>query len=566
MSTTVASQTIPSEPVRTGTGQGNLPLVVGLLVVIFTALGVLFWDGLDNMYNRWTEPEYNHGFMIPVVAVYLLWLRAREIQAASLSGSWLGIGMLLVSLAILFLGDRSAVFALTQYAFVLALWALVYSASGSRGIALMWVPLLYLVFMVPLPEFVTQKLTASLQLISSQIGVAVIRAAGLSVFLEGNVIDLGAYQLQVAEACSGMRYLFPLLSFGYLCAVLFRGRWWQRAILIIATVPITILMNSFRIGVIGILVNFYGIEQAEGFLHDFEGWVVFMASVGVLFTLVWIFARMERRPFLEIFGLDVPDTRDMVNLLGSLRPNRTLYAAVVILVVTATASLAISRPPTLLPERARLATFPLRVGEFEGRETFIDKIYLDTLRVSDYLMSVYKRPADVSPVELWVAYYDSQVKGASVHSPQACLPGGGWRIESFTEHEVPDVLPDGGSIRVNRVEIALGDERQLVYYWFAQRGRLLTNEYLVKWFIFWDGLRTNRADGALVRLSTYVGDKSGMSQADERLAAFMRAADPKLAYHLPGANAVLRPATAEELADFDAKAEAARRLGDELEE
>lgn len=530
---------------------GNLLTVLGLLAVTAVALAVLFWGALDNMYSMWHEPEYNHGFMIPLVAIYLLWLRARDITSATLSGSWFGVGLLLVSFAILFLGDRSALFALTQYAFVLALWALVYAAGGSRGIRLMWVPLVYLVFMVPLPDFLTQKLTASLQLLSSQIGVAVIRAAGVSVYLTGNVIDLGAYQLQVAEACSGMRYLFPLLSFGFLCAVLFRGRWWQRAILLISTVPITILMNSFRIGVIGILVNKFGNEQAEGFLHDFEGWVIFMASVAVLFTEVWIFARLEGRRFLEIFGLDIPATSDLTNLLSQIRPNRTLYAAVAVLSGAAVLSLTISRPPILIPERTPLAAFPLRVGEFEGREGFMDKIYLDVLRVSDYLISTYQSPADPAPVELWIAYYDSQAKGASVHSPQACLPGGGWQIESFTRQEVPNVLPDGRGIVVNRVEIALGEERQLVYYWFAQRGRVLTNEFLVKWYIFWDGLTKSRTDGALVRLTTYVGDKSALPAADARLATFMRAVDPKLAFHLPGANAVLRRATAEEVARLE---------------
>ncbi|MSR10115.1 MAG: EpsI family protein, partial [Gammaproteobacteria bacterium] len=121
------------------------------------------------------------------------------------------------------------------------------------------------------------------------------------------------------------------------------------------------------------------------------------------------------------------------------------------------------------------------------------------------------------------------------------------------QREVPNVLPDGGALRVNRVEIALGDQRQLIYYWFAQRGRVVTNEYLVKWFIFWDGLTTNRTDGALVRLATYVGDASAMPAGDARLEAFMRAADPKLAFHLPGASAVLREATAEDLARLAAR-------------
>ena len=560
MSSTATDSALPGDAPHRSSG---LLQVLALVALTAAAAAVLFRDGLANMYTMWNLPEYNHGYMIPFVAVYLLWLRAREIGSATLRGSWLGVALLLVSFAILFLGDRSALFALTQYAFVLALWALVYSAGGSRAIGLMWVPLLYLVFMVPLPDFITQKLTANLQLLSSQIGVAVIRAAGMSVFLEGNVIDLGAYKLQVAEACSGMRYLFPLLSFGFLCAVLFRGRWWQRLILLISTVPITILMNSFRIGVIGILVNYFGIEQAEGFLHDFEGWVIFMASVGVLFIEVWIFARMEGRRFLEIFGLDLPPVADLMAMLGSIRPNRTLYAAVGLLLVAAVVSLSISRPPTLIPERSPLATFPARIGEFEGQAGFIDKVYLDELRVSDYLISSYRRPADLAPVELWIAYYDSQVKGASVHSPQACLPGGGWQIESFTRREVPNVLPDGGAIVVNRVEIALGEERQLVYYWFAQRGRVLTNEFLVKWFIFWDGLMSNRADGALVRLATYVGDKSALPEADARLATFMRAADPQLAFHLPDANAKLREATAAELAALEWRPMAAAPASDE---
>jgi len=536
----------------------NSLTIMALVVLAAGALGLLFWDGLDNMYRRWNEPEYNHGFMIPFVALYLLWLRAREISAAELSGSWLGVGLLFVSLGLLFVGERSAIFALTQYAFVLGIWALFYAGAGATGLRLMWVPLLYLIFMVPLPEFLTQKLTAGLQLVSSEIGVAVIRAAGLSVFLEGNVIDLGAYQLQVAEACSGMRYLFPLLSFGFLCAVLFRGRWWQRGLLLIATVPITILMNSFRIGVIGILVNYFGIEQAEGFLHDFEGWVIFMACIGVLFTMIWIFARMEGRKFLEIFGLDIPAASDLTQLVGSLRPNRQLLAAIAVVAVAAILSLTLSRPLILLPERASLATFPMRVGEFDGRESTIDQVYLDQLRVTDYLMGKYLRPTDPAPVEMWVAYYDSQAKGASVHSPQACLPGGGWQINNFSQLDVPNILPDGGALRVNRVEIALGDQRQLVYYWFAQRGRIVTNEYLVKWYIFWDGVTTNRTDGALVRLATYVGDPSAMPEGDARLESFMRAADPKLAFHLPGASALLREATAEDLARLDARPEVQR--------
>jgi exosortase D (VPLPA-CTERM-specific) len=398
--------------------------------------------------------------------------------------------------------------------------------------------------MIPLPGFIENQLTAKLQLLSSQIGVAVIRLAGLSVYLEGNVIDLGTYKLQVAEACSGMRYLFPLLSFGFLCAVLFRGRWWQRAVVLVSTVPITILMNSFRIGVIGILVNFYGIEQAEGFIHDFEGWVVFMACVAILFLEIWIFARFNGDRFLAAFGLDIPPVGDLTALFAKARPAAPVLVPVLLLAGVAAASLAVKRPDPVLPERERLALFPLALGDWRGREGYVEQIFIDSLKVTDYLIANYARPADRFPVELWIAYYDQQVSGASVHSPQACLPGGGWRIDSLTERRIDGVGPAGEPLVVNRAVITLGEISQVVYYWFDQRGRDLTNEFAVKWYIFQDGLTMNRTDGALVRLSTLTRDQADIPEADARLEAFVRAIDPRLAYHIPDAKALPRQLSA----------------------
>ena len=167
---------------------------------------------------------------------------------------------------------------------------------------------MYLGFMIPLPQFIYLKLSAFMQLISSELGVAFIRWIGIPVFLEGNVIDLGVYQLQVAEACNGLRYLFPLMSFGFLFAVLYSGPWWHRTILFLATIPITIIINSFRIGMIGVLVDGYGIEQAEGFLHYFEGWIIFVACVALLFGTAYLLSRLGRlgKPLGEIldFGTD----------------------------------------------------------------------------------------------------------------------------------------------------------------------------------------------------------------------------------------------------------------------
>src|SRR5207249_6025920 len=173
---------------------------------------------------------------------------------------------------------------------------------------LVWVPLMILFFMVPLPNFLYQGLSAQLQLLSSKLGVSVIRLCDISVFLEGNVIDLGNYKLQVAEACSGLRYLFPLMALGFIAAYFFKGALWKRAIIFLSTIPITILMNSLRIGVIGVMVEHWGRAAAEGFLHDFEGWVIFMTCTVVIVGEMWLLAKIgsNKHSLREVFGVDLP--------------------------------------------------------------------------------------------------------------------------------------------------------------------------------------------------------------------------------------------------------------------
>jgi exosortase D (VPLPA-CTERM-specific) len=511
----------------------NWPWLLPAVLIIF-ALFVVFREGLGLMVNWWeNKEEYNHGYLIPVVAAYLLLLRADAFRKISAEGSWSGLVIVLAGLLMLVLGELSAVYVITQYAFLLTLVGLVVIAYGWLGLKVLWVPVCYLFFMIPLPNFLYNTLSAELQLFSSQFGVAFLRLVGVSVFLEGNVIDLGDFQLQVAEACSGLRYLFPLTSFGFLCAVLYRGPVWQKVLLVLSTLPITLFMNSFRIGVIGVLVEYYGISMARGFLHDFEGWIVFMACVGLLFLEIWGFAFVTKRRFADVFEVDVPPLADFAAFLPRRKPSLSVVSLVVLFAAVGVGTTAFQARQEIIPERDQLSTFPLLVDSWRGNEMGIEQVYLDTLKLDDYLMAQFGRPGDVFPIQLYVAYYESQRKGASVHSPRACLPGGGWNIDEFDQQQIADVRPNGDPVSVNRVLISLGDSRQLVYYWFEQRGRNLTNEYLVKWFIFWDALTQNRTDGALVRLVTPLEETESIADADARMQQFVRDVDPQLAYYIP---------------------------------
>ena len=267
----------------------------GLLLL---ALGVAiwaYWNGLSEAFFRWeNQEEYSHGFLIPLVTLYILWEKKGLILSSVATPQWSGVWLILIASIVFLIGEVSALYLLIQYAFVLALIGISLVTIG-KGTRYTVTPILLLLFAIPLPYVLEVLLTAKLQLISSSLGVSFIRLCQIPVFLEGNVIDLGVYQLQVVEACSGLRYLFPLMSLGFIAAYFYQASFWKRALVFLATIPITILMNSFRIGAIGVLVDNWGISMAEGFLHDFEGWIIFMACAVLLFILIWVLEKLTNK-------------------------------------------------------------------------------------------------------------------------------------------------------------------------------------------------------------------------------------------------------------------------------
>jgi len=501
---------------------------VALVVVL------MYWDGLTYLVKQWiANEEYSHGFLIPLVAFYLLWQNRLALQRLDFRGSWLGVAVVLAGLALFLLGELSTLYILVQYSLLVVLAGLILAFGGLAGLRATWVPLVVLLLMIPLPNFLYQGLSAELQLISSKLGVALIRAAGVSVFLEGNVIDLGAMKLQVAEACSGLRYLFPLLTVSFILAYVYRAPIWVRIVVFLSALPITILMNSIRIGVIGLLVERWGPAMAEGFMHDFEGWVVFMLSVALLLTEIWLIARVrgDRRNLNQLVGLQWP-ARSTVEGAVKYRdaPLPFMVGAGLLVAMTAVALILPTRSE-IIPSRESFVLFPDQLGQWQGRRQRLEQIYIDALKFDDYLLANYARGG--KGVNLYAAYYASQRKGESAHSPRSCIPGGGWEIGDLSTRRLEGVHAGGDALKVNRVVIQKGPARQLVYYWFQQRGRDITNEYMVKWYLFWDALTRNRSDGTLVRLTTALAPGEDLAAADRRLTEFAQLSVPELRPFIP---------------------------------
>jgi len=504
-------------------------LVVATVAIL---LGVCFYPGLRDLANIWaTQEEYSFGYMIPAVTLYLLWQRRGDIAATGFAGAWSGTLLVAVALLALGIGQIATLGTVVQYSFLMCLFGLVAAFTGWQAFKVMAMPLVILCFMVPLPNYLLREISQALQLWSSQIGVMIIRAFGISVYLEGNVIDLGGYRLQVVEACAGLRYLFPLMTLGFIMAYMYRSAIWKRALLFASSVPLTIVMNGLRIGLIGIAVDRWGQGMAEGFLHDFQGWMMFMLTAAIMLGEVVVLNRIGggRRGFREVFGFDWP-AAPAAGAAAVRSPPAMLTVASVLVAAGAAALLVLPSRVERPPARAGFEQLELRLGEFHGRRGPLESQYVEQLQFDDYVLADYTRPGEI-PVNLYVSYYASQRKGQSVHSPRVCLPGGGWQLRDFATVGVE--IPGHGAQRVNRALITLGNERQLVYYWFKQRDRIVTNEWLVKWYLFVDALFRNRTDGALVRLITPIPTGGEEGAADRRLRELMAEIVPRLPRYVP---------------------------------
>ncbi len=500
-----------------------------LVILALLTATIAYWGGLNNLHSRWTsQAEYSHGYMVFLVAIYFIWEKKDTLASAGVTGSGWGLPIIAIAMMALLIGEISALYIVIHYSlllFLIGLSLLIFGKNTRQVLPSIGL----IIFVIPLPYVIEVALTAKMQLWSSSLGVNFIRLFDIPVYLSGNVIDMGDFELHVVEACSGLRYLFPLVSLGYIAVYFYRASLWKRAVVFVSTVPITIIMNSVRIGVVGLLVEHFGTKAAEGFIHDFEGWVIFMACALILIAEVMVLEFFTTKLSIRDVFAETPKKKHTAPGKKRYKYHKTfpLACSIPLLAISILLIHAIdSRKAPTLPQ-VNLATFPAKLQGWVGYRESLSQIVVDTLGVTDYLKINYYNPKySDDPVNLYVAYYKNQRKGVSPHSPKVCMPGGGWEIVDFMRTEL-DGLP------VNRVIIRKGLEEQLVYYWFIERGLPVANEYIKKWWLLKDAIVHNRTDGSLVRIVTRIDKKSGLAAAEDRAAKFIQIANSALIETLP---------------------------------
>ena len=252
-------------------------------VLIGALMAAIYYPVLVKLVTDWGQiPDFSHGYLVPIFAAYLVWDKRETLRNAELAPSWSGIAVVAFGLVVLLLGVFGAELFLSRVSLVILLAGLVLCFGGWQLLKELRFVLLVLLLAIPIPSIIFNEITLPLQMLASKLASALLPLFGVPVLREGNVIELPAMKLEVAEACSGIRSLVSLFTLAIFYGYFLEKSFMRRAVLALASIPIAIAANAVRILGTGLCVQYWDPDKAMGFFHEFSGWVMFLVSLGCL--------------------------------------------------------------------------------------------------------------------------------------------------------------------------------------------------------------------------------------------------------------------------------------------
>jgi exosortase len=254
--------------------------LIGILVL------AVYCRVLVKLVTDWAEiPDFSHGFLVPVFAAYLVWTQRETLRKTKIAPTWSGVAVVALGLVVLLLGVYGAELFLSRISLVILLAGLVLSFGGWELLKELRFPILVLILAIPIPAIVFNEITFPLQILATKLASALLQLFDVPVLREGNIIQLAAMKLEVAEACSGIRSLVSLFTLAIFYGYFLEKSPLRRTILALASIPIAIAANAVRIFGTGLCVQYWDPDKAMGFFHEFQGWVMFLVSLGCLFIV-----------------------------------------------------------------------------------------------------------------------------------------------------------------------------------------------------------------------------------------------------------------------------------------
>ena len=265
-------------------------------VILASLIVLLYASILKNLVMQWwNDPDYSHGFFVPLFSGFILWRERERWARTQIQPSNFGFLVMLGAISLLLLGSLGAELFSSRCSFLVLLAGMVLFLAGWKMLRAVSFPLGYLFWMIPMPVIIYNQITFPLQLIASRMATSWLELAQVPVLRDGNILVMSNYSLEVVEACSGIRSLMTLMALAVAYGYLVSPRRWVRYVLAALMIPIAIITNAIRIMGAGILARHYGPAAAEGFLHEFSGWAIFLVALVLMFGSYWILRQIADR-------------------------------------------------------------------------------------------------------------------------------------------------------------------------------------------------------------------------------------------------------------------------------
>lgn len=264
-------------------------ILVGLILLLYASVIK------DLVLQWWTDADYGHGFFVPLFSSYILWHERERWTKTEIKPSNFGFVVMLGAVGLLLLGSLGAELFTSRFSLLVLLAGMILFLAGWKMLRAVSFPLGYLMWMIPIPVIIYNQITFPLQLVASRLATAWLELAQVPVLRDGNILVMSNYSLEVVEACSGIRSLMTLMALAVAYGYLVSPRRWVRYVLAAFMVPIAIVTNAIRIMGAGILARRFGPTAAEGFLHEFSGWAIFLVALVLMFGSHWILRRIGER-------------------------------------------------------------------------------------------------------------------------------------------------------------------------------------------------------------------------------------------------------------------------------
>ena len=248
-------------------------------LLVAGGFGLLYWQvGLKLVSDWYHDDNYSHGFLIVPLALYFVWERREKLRKIPVTPSALGLVVVLGSVVVLIAGILGSELFLTRISILGTVVGVILFLFGWAHLRALAFPVSFLLLMIPIPAILFNQIAFPLQLLASQFGESAMGLANVPVLREGNVLILANTTLEVAEACSGIRSLVSLLTLAIVFGYFSDPRGWVRTLLTLSAIPVAIVTNGFRVAGTGIAAHRFGAAAAEGFFHEFSGWLVFVSA------------------------------------------------------------------------------------------------------------------------------------------------------------------------------------------------------------------------------------------------------------------------------------------------